>query len=121
MTFYLLQDIPSSGIECWYKLEGRTHRSNIQGKIRLKLWLSKRENRGTSEEEDNWSYIQQQERLYTIFINYEMTQASVSIIQIYLPNSNRYLFVELSLGEFTLVPIQNLLQMLKTREVFVHL
>ncbi|XP_065210917.1 BAI1-associated protein 3 isoform X2 [Planococcus citri] len=71
-----LQDIPSSGIECWYKLEGRTHRSNIQGKLRLKLWLSKRENRGTSEEEDNWSYIQQQERLYTIFINYEMSQAS---------------------------------------------
>ncbi|XKL63074.1 hypothetical protein PGB90_005438 [Kerria lacca] len=71
-----LQDIPSSGIECWYKLEGRTPRSNIQGRIRLKLWLSKREDRGTSEEEDNWSYIQQQERLYTIFINYEMCQNS---------------------------------------------
>lgn len=70
-----LQDIPPSGIECWYKLEGRTQRSNIQGRIRLKLWLSKREDRGTSEEEDNWSYIQQQERLYTIFINYEMSQA----------------------------------------------
>ncbi|KAK7592924.1 hypothetical protein V9T40_007676 [Parthenolecanium corni] len=70
-----LQDIPSSGIECWRKLEGRTQRSNIQGRIRLKLWLSKREDRGTSEEEDNWSYIQQQERLYTIFINYEMNMA----------------------------------------------
>lgn len=80
LTQNLFQDIPPSGIECWYKLEGRTQRSNIQGRIRLKLWLSKREDRGTSEEEDNWSYIQQQERLYTIFINYEMSQAPVSIL-----------------------------------------
>lgn len=71
---YPLQDIPSTGLDCWYKLEARTTRSNIQGKIRLKLWLSTREDRGTSEE-DHWSSIRQQERLYSVFINYEMTQA----------------------------------------------
>ncbi|XP_072156728.1 BAI1-associated protein 3 isoform X1 [Bemisia tabaci] len=68
-----LQDLPSTGREGWYKLEARTQRSNIQGRIRLKLWLSTREDRGTSEE-DNWSDLKQQERLYTVFINYEMSK-----------------------------------------------
>ncbi|XP_026686906.1 BAI1-associated protein 3-like, partial [Diaphorina citri] len=70
-----LVDIPSTGLDCWYMLEARTTRSNIQGRIRLKLWLSTREDRGTSEE-DNWSDIRQQERLYSIFIKYEMTKCS---------------------------------------------
>lgn len=70
---YLFQEIPSTGLDCWYKLEARTQRSNIQGRIRLKLWLSTREDRGTSEE-DNWSDIRQQERLNTVFINYEMAR-----------------------------------------------
>ncbi|KAG7211433.1 hypothetical protein KM043_010720 [Ampulex compressa] len=68
-----LQDIPSTGLDCWYKLEARTQRSNIQGRIRLKLWLSTREDRGTSEE-DNWGELRQQERLYTIFLNHEMNK-----------------------------------------------
>nr|CAD7438418.1 unnamed protein product [Timema bartmani] len=68
-----LQDIPSTGLDCWYKLEARTQRSNIQGRIRLKLWLSTREDRGNSEE-DNWSEIRQQERLHAIFINYELAR-----------------------------------------------
>ncbi|XP_046745944.1 BAI1-associated protein 3 isoform X1 [Diprion similis] len=68
-----LQDIPSTGLDCWYKLEARTQRSNIQGRIRLKLWLSTREDRGTSEE-DNWGELRQQERLYTIFLNHEMSK-----------------------------------------------
>nr|CAD7193594.1 unnamed protein product [Timema douglasi] len=67
------QDIPSTGLDCWYKLEARTQRSNIQGRIRLKLWLSTREDRGNSEE-DNWSEIRQQERLHAIFINYELAR-----------------------------------------------
>ncbi|KAL1129161.1 hypothetical protein AAG570_013692 [Ranatra chinensis] len=68
-----LQDIPSTGLDCWYKLEARTQRSNIQGRIRLKLWLSTREDRGTSEE-DNWADIRQQVRLYTVFANYEIAR-----------------------------------------------
>uniref|UniRef100_A0A8D8TBQ9 BAI1-associated protein 3 n=1 Tax=Cacopsylla melanoneura TaxID=428564 RepID=A0A8D8TBQ9_9HEMI len=70
-----LVDIPSTGLDCWYKLEARTTRSNIQGRIRLKLWLSTREDRGTSEE-DNWSDIRQQERLYSIFIKHEMAKST---------------------------------------------
>lgn len=62
----------------WYKLEARTQRSNIQGRIRLKLWLSTREDRGTSEE-DNWGELRQQERLYTIFLNHEMNKQGVRI------------------------------------------
>ncbi|XP_078053508.1 BAI1 associated protein 3 isoform X5 [Augochlora pura] len=68
-----LQDIPSTGLDRWYKLEARTQRSTIQGRIRLKLWLSTREDRGTSEE-DNWGELRQQERLYTIFLNHEMNK-----------------------------------------------
>ncbi|KAK9502939.1 hypothetical protein O3M35_011619 [Rhynocoris fuscipes] len=71
-----LQDIPSTGLDCWYKLEARTQRSNIQGRIRLKLWLSTREDRGTSEE-DNWEDMRQQVRLTTVFANYEMSRLQV--------------------------------------------
>ncbi|XP_051165972.1 BAI1-associated protein 3 isoform X1 [Leptopilina boulardi] len=68
-----VQDIPSTGLEGWYKLQARTQRSNIQGRIKLKLWLSTRENRGTSEE-DNWGELRQQERLYTVFLNHEINK-----------------------------------------------
>ena len=55
-----VQDIPSSGFEGWYKLLGRSSRSQVsvenlnsdvqlcvkvQGSIRLRLWLSSREDR----------------------------------------------------------------------------
>lgn len=73
-----MQDIPSTGVDQWYKLEARTQRSNIQGRIRLKLWLSTREDRGS--EEDNWGELRQQERLYTVFLNHEMNKQGVCII-----------------------------------------
>jgi len=66
-----LVDIPSTGLDRWYQLEARTQRSSVQGKIRLKLWLSTREDRGTSEE-DNWSDLRQQERLHEVFIAHEL-------------------------------------------------
>lgn len=75
----ITQDIPSTGVDQWYKLEARTQRSNIQGRIRLKLWLSTREDRGTSEE-DNWGELRQQERLYTVFLNHEMSKQGVRIV-----------------------------------------
>ncbi|XP_067211831.1 BAI1-associated protein 3 isoform X3 [Linepithema humile] len=74
-----LVDIPSTGVDQWYKLEARTQRSNIQGRIRLKLWLSTREDRGTSEE-DNWGELRQQERLYTVFLNHEMNKQGEDFI-----------------------------------------
>ncbi|XP_024086156.1 BAI1-associated protein 3 isoform X2 [Cimex lectularius] len=73
-----LQDIPATGLDCWYKLEARTQRSNIQGRIRLKLWLSTREDRGTSEE-DNWEDMRQQVKLTTVFANYEMSRSQSKI------------------------------------------
>ncbi|XP_023290645.1 BAI1-associated protein 3 [Orussus abietinus] len=68
-----LQDIPSTGLDRWYELEARTQRSNVQGRIRLKLWLSTRENRGTSEE-DGWGELRQQERLYAVILGHEVAR-----------------------------------------------
>lgn len=66
-----LQDIPSTGFEGWFRLEARSQRSSVQGRIRLKLWLSTRENRGNSEE-DNWVELRQHESLLTNFIDHEI-------------------------------------------------
>lgn len=82
LMLWCLQDIPSTGLDCWYQLEARTQRSNVQGRIRLKLWLSTREDRGNSEE-DNWSEIRQQERLHAIFISYELDHSSVRHLSFY--------------------------------------
>jgi BAI1-associated protein 3 len=71
------QEIPSTGVECWYKLGGRSQRSTIQGRIHLKLWLSTREDLGTSEE-DNWTEIKQQEKLHCVFIDFEVSRFKVS-------------------------------------------
>ncbi|KAK2714098.1 hypothetical protein QYM36_008630, partial [Artemia franciscana] len=68
-----LSEVPSTGLELWAKLEGRSHRSNIQGRIRLKLWLSTREDFGMPEE-DTLIEIKQQEQLYAIFIDYELAK-----------------------------------------------
>ncbi|XP_023321251.1 BAI1-associated protein 3 [Eurytemora carolleeae] len=65
-----VQDIPSTGLDTWYKLAGRSLRSQVQGSIHLKIWLSSREDRGLSEEEDNKNELQQQFHLYHIFINH---------------------------------------------------
>ena len=82
LILWCLQDIPSTGLDCWYQLEARTQRSNVQGRIRLKLWLSTREDRGNSEE-DNWSEIRQQERLHAIFISYELDHSLVRHVSFY--------------------------------------
>ncbi|CAG5125590.1 unnamed protein product, partial [Candidula unifasciata] len=66
-----LEDLPSTGLNHWYKLEGRSSRSNIQGEIHLKLSLATRENRGIHEE-DNWSDVRQHEDLMCIFIEHEL-------------------------------------------------
>ncbi|CAH1171241.1 unnamed protein product [Phaedon cochleariae] len=66
-----LQDIPSTGLEGWFKLEARSQRSSVQGRIRLKLWLSTRENRGNTEEDD-WTELAQHERLCAKFVDHEL-------------------------------------------------
>ncbi|XP_055527058.1 BAI1-associated protein 3 isoform X4 [Wyeomyia smithii] len=64
-------DIPSTGLEGWFKLEARSSRSSVQGRIRLKMWLSTREDRGNSEE-DNTLEVKKFERLQTIFMMHEL-------------------------------------------------
>lgn len=73
-----LQDIPSTGLDRWFVLEGRTARSAVQGRIRLKMTLSTREDRGVSEE-DLWSEIVQQEKLTEIFVRHELTKYSGAV------------------------------------------
>ena len=55
-------------------LSGRSSKSNIQGSIRLKLWLSTREDRGLSEEEDMWNEIRQQEKIFSVFMDHQIRQ-----------------------------------------------
>ncbi|XP_046403899.1 BAI1-associated protein 3-like [Ischnura elegans] len=68
-----LQDIPSTGLERWYELEARTCRSSVQGRIRLRLWLSTREDRGTSEEEDDhWAQSRRQATLTHLLLSHQL-------------------------------------------------
>ncbi|KAK7502304.1 hypothetical protein BaRGS_00006257 [Batillaria attramentaria] len=70
-----LDDIPSTGTDKWYRLEGRTARSNIQGEIHLKLSLATREDRGIPED-DNWTDVRQHEDLMRIFVEHELRKFS---------------------------------------------
>lgn len=69
-----LKDIPSTGIEQWYPLEGRTSKSTIQGDIKLKLSLATREDRGL-DEDDNWTDVRQHEDLISVFIQHEIAKS----------------------------------------------
>ncbi|EEC08524.1 munc13-4, putative [Ixodes scapularis] len=58
----------------WLPLEGRTHRSSIQGQIRLKLSLGTREDRGmTASIDDNWKEVVEHQELLWIFIEHELS------------------------------------------------
>ncbi|XP_050430788.1 BAI1-associated protein 3 isoform X3 [Adelges cooleyi] len=77
-----IQDVPSTGLDKWYPLEARSQRSNIQGRIRLKLWLSTREDHGQAcctNNFDNWTDVRRHERLLTIFADYEMSLTKSSL------------------------------------------
>ena len=71
-----MQDIPSTGIDDWFDLEGRSSRSNIEGQLHLRLQLATREDKGYSEE-DNWNDIQEHEDLICVFIDYELRKFKV--------------------------------------------
>lgn len=58
-------------MEGWFKLEARSSRSTVQGRIRLKLWLSTREDRGTSEE-DNTCEVRKFEQLHMVLMSHEL-------------------------------------------------
>ncbi|KAG8196992.1 hypothetical protein JTE90_013136 [Oedothorax gibbosus] len=67
------EDIPSSGIDRWFCLEGRTERSSVQGQIRLKISLGTREDK-ESAEEDNWKEVVEHQELFWVFIQHELKQ-----------------------------------------------
>ena len=68
-----LDDLASTGVDKWYDLEGRSEKSKVEGQIRLRLKLATREDRNVLEE-DNWNDVRQQEKLISLFINYELSQ-----------------------------------------------
>ncbi|CAF0819214.1 unnamed protein product [Brachionus calyciflorus] len=72
----LIDDLPSSGIDKWYELEGRTEKSKVEGKIRLRLKLATKEDRG--EEGENAYELKQQEKMLRIFINHELSKLKSS-------------------------------------------
>ncbi|GFR18013.1 BAI1-associated protein 3, partial [Trichonephila clavata] len=67
-------DIPSSGLDRWFCLEGRTERSSVQGQIRLKISLSTREDKDVAKEDDNWKEVVEHQELFWVFIQYELKQ-----------------------------------------------
>lgn len=68
-----LNDLPSNGTEKWFDLEGRSEKSKVEGKIRLRLKLATREDRGLPED-DNSNDLKQQEQMLSLFIDHELNQ-----------------------------------------------
>ncbi|UJR07768.1 hypothetical protein I4U23_012051 [Adineta vaga] len=66
-----ISEIPSTGIDKWFSLEGRSENSKVRGQIHIRANLATREDRGISEE-DNWTDIKQHVELLQIFIDHEL-------------------------------------------------
>ncbi|XP_055944987.1 BAI1-associated protein 3-like [Argiope bruennichi] len=69
-----LQDIPSSGLDHWFDLEGRTERSSVQGQIHLKLSFSTRDAKEGNNDEGNWKEVVELMELMWIFIQHALKQ-----------------------------------------------
>ena len=66
-----LDDIPSNGVDKWFDLEGRTEKSKVEGRIRLRIKLATREG---SDEHDNFNDLWQQQQLLELFIKHELNK-----------------------------------------------
>ncbi|KAI3378998.1 hypothetical protein SNEBB_008817 [Seison nebaliae] len=79
-----LATVSSKGVEKWYKLQGRSSKSKVDGDIRLRLSLSTREKKNLhcphhnesscseSDEDCNWTDVDEQRKLLRIFIEAEI-------------------------------------------------
>ncbi|XP_076324975.1 BAI1-associated protein 3-like isoform X2 [Tachypleus tridentatus] len=67
-----VEEIPATGLDKYFPLQGRTSRSTIQGQIRLKLSLGTREDRMMTAEEDNWREFVEHQELLWLFIEHEL-------------------------------------------------
>lgn len=69
-----LDELASSGLDKWFELEGRTEHKRADGRIRLRLKLATREDRGriTTSEEDNFNDFKQHEGILEFFILHEL-------------------------------------------------
>uniref|UniRef100_A0A915JTW0 Uncharacterized protein n=1 Tax=Romanomermis culicivorax TaxID=13658 RepID=A0A915JTW0_ROMCU len=68
-----IETIPSTGIQQWYKLQGRSLKSQVKGSIHLKMWIGTREDRGIADEDDMLD-VKQHVGLIKIFVDYEIRQ-----------------------------------------------
>ncbi|RNA09725.1 BAI1-associated 3-like [Brachionus plicatilis] len=71
-----LDDLPSSGVEKWFELEGRSEKSKVEGKIKLRLNFSTKEDRGDTEE-NGTREVRQHETIIRLFIQYELKRPNV--------------------------------------------
>ncbi|CAH8658573.1 unnamed protein product [Heterobilharzia americana] len=68
-----IKDIPSTGLDRWFKLEGRSNRSKVQGEIHLSLSLSAQSD--VSEfESDKGVAIQEHIQLFYLFMLHQIKQ-----------------------------------------------
>ncbi|CAH8675952.1 Cathepsin L2 [Schistosoma haematobium] len=68
-----IKDIPSTGLDSWFKLEGRSNRSKVQGEIHLALNLSA-QNDLNEVERDKTVAIQEHIQLFYLFSLYQLKQ-----------------------------------------------